>query len=429
LNVAGNRPLKPAQPELSLAEVFSGLPETELLVDTVLLRQGEESQFAYLLKSGRVSVLAETKFGTVTLATREAPQLIGEIGVLSGLPRTASIVAACPITVVKVSRPELFEIGRRNPPLLLTVITQLGRQIDAVNKTVGLYTSALSALEQREFDPAILEELVHPPPQLAEFSSAFQRFARQITDKRRQEDELAGAAIIQKSFLPKPAALKVAGGRIELHAAMRPARDVGGDFYDYFMLDDDHLAVCIGDICGKGISASIFMSVVITTLRTAAREEADVGAIMARANAILARDNAACMFATVFFAVVELGTGRIDYCNCGHNPPYLIGRDGALASLPATGLPMGLYGEIEPRAAQTLLDPGAMLVLFTDGVTEAMNARAEEFGEAALAEVLKNQQGVASSRLVSDVFSAVDQFADGAEQADDITLLALKRPG
>ncbi len=420
--------MKQARTELSLAEIFSGLPDIDFPVDAVLLRQGETSEFAYYLKSGSVSVLAETKFGTVTLATREAPQLIGEIGVLAQLPRTASMKALTPVKVVKISGEQLLDIGRQNPTLLLTVIAQLGRQIDAVNKTVGLYTTALGALEQREFDPAILEELAHPPPQLAEFSSAFRRFARQITDKRRQQDELAGAAIIQKSFLPKTAALKGAGERIELHAAMRPARDVGGDFYDYFMLDDDHLAVCVGDICGKGISASIFMSVVITTLRTAAREEADVAAIMTRANAILARDNAACMFATVFFAKVNLGTGQIDYCNCGHNPPYLIGSDGQLTSLPATGLPMGLYGEIAPGAALTMLPPGGTLVLFTDGVTEAMNARAEEFGEDALVLALGHKQDVTSAQLVLEVFTAVDQFADGAEQADDITLVALRRP-
>jgi serine phosphatase RsbU (regulator of sigma subunit) len=421
--------LKQTQPELSLAEIFSGLAETVLPVETVLLRQGEDSQFAYYLKSGRVSVLAETKFGTVTLATREAPQLIGEIGVLSGLPRTASIKAATPITVVKVSAAELFEIGRENPPLLLAVIAQLGRQIDAVNKTVGLYTSALGALEQREFDPSILEELAHPPPQLAEFSSAFQRFARQITDKRRQQDELAGATIIQKSFLPKKAIIKPATGRVDLHAEMRPARDVGGDFYDYFMLDDDRLAICIGDICGKGISASIFMSVVITTLRTAAREEKDVASIMSRANAILSRDNAACMFATVFFAVVELKSGKIAYCNCGHNPPSLIDGSGRVTNLNTTGLPMGLYGDINPRAAEATMQPGDMLVLFTDGVTEAMNLRSEEYGEEALVSVLSGSQAKDSAQVVSDVFKSVDQFADGAEQADDITLLVLKRRG
>lgn len=421
--------MKLAPPELSLAEMFAGLPDFELPINTELLRQGEPSEFAYYLKSGSVSVLAETKFGTVTLATREAPQLIGEIGVLARLPRTASIRTASPVTVAKVSGAELFEIGRKNAALLLSVIAQLGRQIDAINKTVGLYTTALAALEEREFNPAILEELANPPQQLAEFSSAFQRFARQISDKRRQQDELAGAAIIQKSFLPKKSILKGVADRIDLHAAMRPARDVGGDFYDYFMLDENRLAICIGDICGKGISASIFMSVVITTLRTAAREEKTIAAIMARANAILSRDSAACMFATVFFAVVDLNTGGIDYCNCGHNPPYLLNQNGEMKSLPATGLPMGLYGEIAPSAATATLENGDMLVLFTDGVTEAMNSRNEEFGEEALGGMLKGRQALPSVELVQDVFTNVDQFAGGTEQADDITLLVLKRTG
>jgi serine phosphatase RsbU (regulator of sigma subunit) len=408
--------------------MFSGMPEVELAAETILLRQGELSEFAYFLKSGSVSVLAETKFGTVTLATIEAPQLIGEIGVLANLPRTASIKAASALTVVKISAAQLHEVGQRHPSLFLTVIAQLGRQIDAVNRTVGLYTTALSALEQREFDPAILEALSSPPPQLAEFSSAFRRFAKQISDKRRQEDELAGAAMIQKSFLPKKNALKNVFGRVELHAAMRPARDVGGDFYDYFMLDEDRLAVCIGDICGKGISASIFMSVVMTTLRTAAREEATVGAIMRRANEILARDNAACMFATVFFAVLNLKTGQLDYCNCGHNPPQVIDAQGQLTGLGTTGLPMALYGEIAPGAVEITLKAGDLLVLYTDGVTEAMNTSNEEFGDEALLSVLRGKQNLASTELVQNVFAAVDAFAAGAEQADDITLVAFRRP-
>lgn len=416
-----------AQTEFSLGEVFSGLAESILPAGTRLIRQGEASEFAYYLKSGSVTVFTENKFGSVSLATIHAPQLIGEIGVLARLPRTASIKAASDISVVRISADQLLEVGARNPALLFAVISQLGRQIDAVNKTVGLYTTALSALEQRAFDSAVLDELAHPPLELAEFSSAFRRFAKEISFKRRQEDELAGAAIIQKSFLPKPSRLSALTGRIDLFAAMRPARDVGGDFYDYFVLDENRLAFCIGDICGKGISASIFMSVVITTLRTAALEEASAGAIMQRANAILSRDNAACMFATVFFGIVDLVSGKLDYCNCGHNPPYVVGPEGRLTSLPATGLPMALYAAPAPRAESITLQPADTLLLFTDGVTEAMNLNNEEFGEEALAATLAREQAQGSAGLVSKVFAATDQFADGAEQADDITLLAFRR--
>ncbi len=419
--------MKIAQPEFSLAEVFSGLAESILPLGFPLIRQGDASEYAYYLKSGSVTVFAENKFGTVDLATIHSPQLIGEIGVLAGLPRTASIKAASEITIVKISASQLLEIGTKNPRLLFTVISQLGRQIDGVNKAVGLYTTALSALEQREFDPSVLEALAHPPPQLAEFSSAFQRFAKQISFKRRQEDELAAAAMIQKSFLPKPSLLKPFSGRIDHFATMRPARDVGGDFYDYFILDDHRLAFCIGDICGKGISASIFMSVVITTLRTAAREEANAGAIVKRANAILSRDNAACMFATVFFCILDLENGTLDYCNCGHNPPYVINPQGELTTLVATGLPMGLYGDKAPGAETITFLPADSLVLFTDGVTEAMNPQNLEFGEDSLAATLRGGHAVNSADLVSKVFAAVDHFALGAEQADDITLLALKR--
>ena len=237
------------------------------------------------------------------LATVHAPQLIGEIGVLADLPRTASVKAVTPSKVYRISRPELLQIGRKTPDLLLFIIGQMGRQLDAVNRAVSLYTNALAALERREFDSRILEQLENPPPQLAEFSAAFHRFASQILDKRRQHDEMASAAIIQQSFLPKTSNLAAIEGVLELHAEMRPAREVGGDFYDFFMLDADHFAIAIGDVCGKGIAASLFMAVVVTVLRTAAREEKDVASTISRANSLLCRDNASSMFATAFYAV------------------------------------------------------------------------------------------------------------------------------
>src|SRR6185503_11708835 len=118
------------------------------------------------------------------------------------------------------------------------------------------------------------------------------------------------------------------------------AREVGGDFYDFFMLDADHLAIAIGDICGKGIAASLFMAVVVTVLRTAAYEEKNVASTISRTNAILCRDNVSSMFATVFYAVLNLRTGALEYCNCGHNAPHCLLATGETRELSATGLPL-----------------------------------------------------------------------------------------
>lgn len=411
----------------ALEMVLKSLPLIHLGPGEILVQQGDSSDAAFYLREGTVSVFAETLFGSVPLATIPAPQLIGEIGVLADLPRTATIKAATSSELYRIGRSELLEIGRKNPDLLLFMIGQLGRQLDSVNRAVSLYTNALAALEKREFDSRILEQLENPPPQLTEFSAAFRRFASQILDKRRQHDELASAAIIQQSFLPKTANLASIESILELHAEMRPAREVGGDFYDFFMLDADHLAIAIGDICGKGIAASLFMAVVVTVLRTAAHEEQDVASTIARANSVLSRDNASSMFATAFYAVLNLRTGVMEYCNCGHNAPFLVLPSGETRSFPATGLPLALYADRTPAVARLTLSHSDIFVLFTDGVTEAMNASQEELGEAAFVEALAGSRLLPVAEIVSRIFSAVDSFAQGAEQTDDITCLAIRR--
>lgn len=411
----------------ALEVVLKSLPQIHLIPGEILVRQGEASDAAFFLTQGTVSVYADTLFGSVPLATIQAPQLIGEIGVLADLPRTATIKAVTSATVYRISRSELHEIGRKTPDLLLFIIGQLGRQLDAVNRAVSLYTNALAALEKREFDSRILEQLENPPPQLAEFSAAFHRFSSQILDKRRQHDELASAAIIQQSFLPKASNLAAIEGVLELHAEMRPAREVGGDFYDFFLLDADHLAIAIGDICGKGIAASLFMAVVVTVLRTAAHEEKDVASTIARANAILCRDNASSMFATAFYAVLNLRTGVLEYCNCGHNAPFLVRPSGETRSFSATGLPLALFADRAPAMASVTLGHSDTLVLFTDGVTEAMNLSQDELGETALIETLVSSRDRPVAEIISRIFSAVDAFSQGAEQTDDITCIAIRR--
>lgn len=391
----------------------------------VLVRQGESSDFAYFLAEGSVAVFAESDYGRVQLASLDAPRLIGELGVLANFQRTATIETTTPASVYRLSGQQLMHVGQQSPEFLLSVLSQLGRQLDGMNRALTLYGNALTALERREFDPRILDDLVHPSPLLVTFANTFKRFAEQIIDKRRQNDELASAALIQRSFLPRPELLEPLHGMLDLSANMRPARDVGGDFYDYFLLDQDRVAIAIGDVCGKGIPASLFMAVAITTLRTAVQEEPDVASALARINASLCRDNDASMFATLFLAVIDLKTGELEYGNCGHNAPYILSTGGR-RSLPATGIPVGLMSDRPAGAARVALSPGDTLVLFTDGVTEAMNPDIEEFGNARLEALLDEYGHLPPADLTARFFADVDAFAAGAEQADDITCLTMR---
>lgn len=411
---------------VSLADIIDGISATQVEAGTPLVRQGELSETAFVVVDGRFRVVADTPYGPVPLATMSAPKLIGEIGALSGLPRTASIIADTPLTLHVVPRSRLIDVGRANPEFLISIIAQLGRQQDGMNRTLSLYSNALSALQQREFDPRILDDLSNPSPQLAEFSQAFRKFAQEIVGKRRQQDEVASAAIIQQSYLPSHAMLARAGSALELHADMRPARNMGGDFYDFFFLDDDRIAIAIGDVCGKGIPASLFMAVVMTVLRMSAREESDVEATIARANALLCRDNATSMFATVFYGVLDLRSGTLEYCNCGHNAPLIIDETGNIRIMPATGLPLGLYVEGSATANAVQLTDQDLLVLFTDGVTEATNPSDEEFSEERLQQTLRGGRHLSARDVVGLIFREVDRFAQEAEQADDITCLVLR---
>ncbi len=393
----------------------------------ILMRQGEPSDKAFLLEEGSVLVYAETSYGAVPLATLEAPRLIGEIGVFANIPRTASVRAVRSAKVLPISKAALLEFGEKSPALLFAVIEQLGRQIDSVNRAVSLYTNAISALEKREFDPQILDDLKNPIPQLQDFAAAFRRFADQILDKRRQHDEMASAALIQRSLLPKPSAADPVSGFVELHAEMHPARHVGGDFYDFFMMGEDRLAIAIGDVCGKGIAASLFMAIAVTVLRIAAREETDVASIVTRTNAILCLENASSMFATLFFGVLNARTGVLEYANCGHNPPLFIPEREEPRALPGGGLPIALFPDRATQVQRVTLDAGDRLLLFTDGVTEATGASGVEFGDSRLHAVIARSRELTARDLVLAIISKVEGFVGGSEQSDDITCLAISR--
>lgn len=399
----------------------------ELPAGEQLVRQGEASDAAYFLAEGSMSVYVETPYGEAPLATYDAPRLMGEIGALANLPRTASIRAASHAKLYVIERAQLISFGHQSPELLLAAIEQLGRQIATVNEALGLYANALAALGERGFDERILADLDNPSPALATFATAFRRFADEITRKRRHQEEMASAAIIQTSFLPKEESINSKRYDVKIAAGIRPTREVGGDFYDFFMLDDSRLTIIIGDVCGKGAPASLFAARVVTLLRTLGRDRQEAGEVIARANALLCEENDASMFATVFFGLLELNSGELTYCNCGHVAPFHLTNSGEIHRLRRTSLPLAIDDDLTANVASTYIEPGSKLLLITDGVTEANDPKLMEFGEGRLLKLLADKHALSPTALREEVFRAVDAFADGAEQADDIGCLIIAR--
>jgi phosphoserine phosphatase RsbU/P len=400
----------------------------ELSPGDALVRQGDASGAAWFLAEGAMGVYAETPYGEAPLATLEAPRLIGEIGALAGLPRTASIRAKTAARLHEIDRAQLVAFGRHSPDLLLAAVEQLGRQIATVNEALGLYGNALKALEERSFDERILADLDNPPPALATFAAVFHRFAREIAGKRRHQDEMASAAMIQRSFLPKDDSINSKRRDVRVAASIRPTREVGGDFYDFFTLDETRLAFVTGDVCGKGPPASLFAARVLTLLRTLGRDRPEPADVIARANELLCEENDAAMFATAFFGVLDLRSGDLSYCNCGHVAPFHLTPSGEIHRLRRTGLPLAIDAGLPAAVATTRLSPGDKLMLITDGVTEATDVINTEFGEERLLDLLGQAGALPPAALVEQVFSAVDAFAQSADQADDIACLIIERP-
>ena len=247
--------------------------------------------------------------------------------------------------------------------------------------------------------------------------------------KERMESELNVAREIQLGIVPTIFPPFPEREEFDLHASLESAHEVGGDLYDFFLFDDDHLCLAIGDVAGKGVPASLFMAVTITLLRAVGHLSAEPDDVLARVNRPLCRDNEASMFVTLFFAVYDLKTGALTYSSGGHPPPYIVRAGGGIDRLPQTrGAGLGVSASIAFGSGTVQLEHGDGLLLYSDGVTEAMDPAGNMFGAERLEATLSAagpHEGPA--HMMVAVRTAIDDFAAGAEQYDDITLVGFRR--
>jgi adenylate cyclase len=250
----------------------------------------------------------------------------------------------------------------------------------------------------------------------------------------RMAGELEAARRIQTATLPREDLLR-GDPRIDLAATMIPAREVGGDLYDFFRLDGRRLFFLVGDVAGKGLSASIFMAVSKALYKSTMLRapHADIGAIMSEANAEVSRDNPQMLFVTAFAGILDLETGELDYCNAGHENPYLMRpTDGTLWRIEdGGGPPLCSVSSFTYRKGHCHLRPGEWLCLISDGVSEAQNLKGDLYGNPRVRQILLGfVDSAASARaIVKALCTDVEAFAAGVEPADDITILALRWNG
>ena len=275
--------------------------------------------------------------------------------------------------------------------------------------------------------------------QIRELRHAYNQLADTTTAKERIDSELRIARDIQMSMVPRNFPAFPDRRDIDLHATIVPAKEVGGDLYDFF-LQDDRLYFCVGDVSGKGIPASLTMAVAVNLFRTVAKEGFPPEVIATKMNDTMSADNENSVFVTMFIGIIDLKTGNLDYCNCGHNPPVYGERRMHTSQTVfrflddiESNVPIGLWPDYTFVGGHISDIRGSMLFVYTDGVNEAENRMQEQFGEKRMLRVLRESTQPFGERtpktrsrfLIDEMKCALDAFADGPEQSDDLTMLCV----
>ena len=263
-----------------------------------------------------------------------------------------------------------------------------------------------------------------------ELQESLENLRRTRSAKERMEEELNIGREIQMSMLPVRFPAYPEREEFDVFATLQAAREVGGDFYDFFFVDENRFCVCIGDVAGKGVPAALFMAVTKTMLKMSASMSDSTAVIMSKVNTEISGENTESMFVTVFMGILDVRTGDFVYTNAGHNPPFLKRCDGSIERIGQRHGPViGAVEGLDYTEDHLTLEPGDLLLLYTDGVTEAMNVRNELFRESRLVGALESCPSDTVESQVQNTVDAVKRFEGEAEQADDITVLAVRFRG
>jgi phosphoserine phosphatase RsbU/P len=238
------------------------------------------------------------------------------------------------------------------------------------------------------------------------------------------QEEMRLAAETQINLLPKSipkvADYQIAGKSI-------PAKDVGGDYYDFIQIDDNNFAFCLGDVSGKGMSAAMLMSNLQATLRAQILSGVNSKETITRTNPVLFQNTDSTKFVTLFLGIVNIKSNEINYCNAGHNNPYYLDKNNQIKELDVGGLILGFQPDSLYLEGKIPFHPDEMIVLYSDGITEAMNDQNEEFGEERLIKLITQYKNEDIYKLIDRIIVAVNAFSEGVAQSDDITVMIIKR--
>lgn len=346
-----------------------------------IFQKGDNAEKMYYIKEGKLRL---HEIDTVV----GAGNVIGEMGLFSPFKeRTATAICEEDLEIYALGKDETIKLFYRNPYLALKLVNI------STERFINNYTKSIAAKKKIEAELNIAREI-----QISALPSVFPPFPH-------RKD-------------------------IEIFASMKPAKEVGGDLYDFFFIDENKFCFLIGDVSGKGVPAALFMMIVKTLLKTEAKRGASAPEVLKQVNEIICPDNNACMFVTVLCAILDTETGELELGNAGHNPP-LIYRDGEKFEyyhIPKS-LVLGPINGIEFTSATLKLNPNDIVFLYTDGVTEALNPDEKLYSEKRLETALNHLTGKNVTEIINGVREDIKRFVENAPQSDDITMVALEYKG
>ncbi|MBN1154573.1 SpoIIE family protein phosphatase [candidate division KSB1 bacterium] len=315
----------------------------------------------------------------------------------------------------------LNKIKEKENPLLRSVIVSAYGDIENIRTAMnrGAFDFVIKPIDLNDLEITIIKSL----HDLQMYKEAILSRDQLMAIKH----ELSIATEIQTSILPKTFPAFPDRNEFDIYAKMIPAKEVGGDLYDFFLIDKNRIGLIIGDVSGKGIPAAMFMAVSKTLLKATALKGISPDTCLEIVNDILVDESLPTMFVTVFYGVFDTRSGAFEYSSGGHNPPYMISKDGHVKQLDNRGgLFLGGMKNTEYESNMCMLQQGDTLFLYTDGITEAFDCNDKQFDEPRLEKVLQDNHTMPLESLINQVIKEVQDFSHGVEQSDDMTCLALR---
>ena len=428
------------------------LESVELAAGEVLFRQGDPADFLCFVEAGELAVVLEIPGAGRVPVRRFGPgQCLGEMALYRRDTRAATVEALAPSRLWRLSSAKLQQMEREAPALALAmhhhVAGLLAERVAFANTELkdplarlahAIRGLAASRFGETDWDRAALSVAARRGDEVGAVAGALDHLVGQLRSyldelrdatARREaiESELRIAGEIQASFLP-PALSAGERERIDFAARMKPAREAGGDLYDGFFLPDGRFLCAVGDVSGKGVSAALFMAVTATGLRALAPTAGDPGALLTRLNRLLCERNDTLQFVTMFAAIFDPASGELCWANAGHPSPLLLRAGGGVEPLEGPrATPLAAFEDRVYTTQRHRLEGGDTLLVFSDGVTEAMNAAEELYGDARLRSLFASRADPSAQGAIEAALGSVLAYQGAAPQADDITLAALRR--